>query len=99
MEDAAKITVAIIFAGLFLALVNGGWTGPNGALDWFKAKFLGQPPGSTPTATGGSLMPGVGTSLGTAAGTLSAPPPTASSSANRSRTAQHSGTNLGGFRP
>jgi hypothetical protein len=43
MERASKILLAIIAAGLLVALVKGGWTGHGGAQDWFKAKFLGQP--------------------------------------------------------
>lgn len=43
MEQAARIFLAIVFSGLLLALVTGGWTGHGGALDWFKAKFLGKP--------------------------------------------------------
>ena len=43
MERVAWIVLALIFSGLALALVNGGWTGKNGAKDWFNAKFLGKP--------------------------------------------------------
>ncbi len=35
--------LAVLGAGLLIGLVQGGWTGHGGALDWFKAKFLGQP--------------------------------------------------------
>lgn len=35
--------LAILFSGLLVALIKGGWTGAGGAKDWFKAKFLGQP--------------------------------------------------------
>jgi hypothetical protein len=39
----AWIVLALIFAGLLIALIKGGWTGPGGAKDWFSAKFLGRP--------------------------------------------------------
>ena len=43
MNQAAWIILAILFSGLLLALVRGGWTGPGGALDWFRVKFKGSP--------------------------------------------------------
>lgn len=43
MNQAAWITLAILFSGLLLALVRGGWTGPGGAQAWFRVKFKGQP--------------------------------------------------------
>lgn len=43
MEELSKILLAIIAAGILIALANGGWTGPGGVKDWWKAKFLGQP--------------------------------------------------------
>ncbi len=43
MDQVAWLILAVIFAGLLIALIQGGWTGKGGARDWFKAKFLGQP--------------------------------------------------------
>lgn len=43
MNQAAWIILAILFSGLLLGLVRGGWTGPGGAKQWFDAKFKGQP--------------------------------------------------------
>lgn len=43
MEQAAWIFLAILFSGLLIALIKGGWTGAGGASSWYKAKFLGQP--------------------------------------------------------
>lgn len=45
MNQAAWIILAVFFSGLMLSLVRGGWTGGGGALDWFRAKFKGQPHG------------------------------------------------------
>ena len=42
MEQVSWTLLALMFAGLFLALVTGGWTGPGGAKQWFSAKFLGK---------------------------------------------------------
>ncbi len=42
MDQLATLILLVIFSGLFIALVNGGWTGQGGGLAWFKAKFLGQ---------------------------------------------------------
>ena len=42
MDHAASLILLILFSGLFIALMKGGWTGQGGALSWFKAKFLGQ---------------------------------------------------------
>jgi hypothetical protein len=42
MDHAATLILLFLFAGLFIALIKGGWTGPGGATSWFKAKFLGQ---------------------------------------------------------
>jgi hypothetical protein len=51
MENLSRILLGVVFSGLLIALIQGGWTGHNGALQWYKAKFLGQPEsGSTPTA-------------------------------------------------
>jgi cell division protein FtsW (lipid II flippase) len=43
MNQAAWILLTILFAGLLLALVRGGWTGTGGAQSWFRVKFKGQP--------------------------------------------------------
>jgi hypothetical protein len=42
MDQLSSLLLLLIFAGLFIALIKGGWTGPGGAQAWFKAKFLGQ---------------------------------------------------------
>lgn len=42
MEKASTLILLVLFSGLFIALVKGGWTGKGGAQAWFKAKFLGQ---------------------------------------------------------
>ena len=42
MDQIAWIILAVLLAGLLIALVQGGWTGAGGAKAWFKAKFLGQ---------------------------------------------------------
>lgn len=42
MNQFAWIVLAVLFSGLLIGLVNGGWTGPGGARQWFKSKFLGQ---------------------------------------------------------
>jgi hypothetical protein len=42
--QVAWILLALLFSGLLIALAKGGWTGPGGARDWYKAKFLGQAP-------------------------------------------------------
>jgi hypothetical protein len=42
-DQLAWIILAFLASGLLIALAAGGWTGPNGARQWFKAKFLGQP--------------------------------------------------------
>lgn len=42
MNTAATILLLLLLAGLLASLAKGGWTGPGGAEDWFKAKFLGQ---------------------------------------------------------
>lgn len=42
MEQLSWIVLLLFAAGLLLALVNGGWTGPGGAKTWFDAKFLGK---------------------------------------------------------
>lgn len=43
MDHLSELILLVLFAGLFIALIKGGWTGPNGAQAWFKAKFLGRP--------------------------------------------------------
>jgi hypothetical protein len=43
MNQAAWVILAVLFSGLLIALAKGGWTGHGGALDWFRAKFKGQP--------------------------------------------------------
>jgi hypothetical protein len=43
MDHAASLILLVLFSGLIIALIKGGW-GQNGALGWFKAKFLGQTP-------------------------------------------------------
>jgi hypothetical protein len=43
VNELAWIVLAMLFSGLLIALATGGWTGTNGALDWFRAKFKGQP--------------------------------------------------------
>ena len=40
MEGVAQIVIGLIFIALFIQLVKRG---PGGAMDWFRAKFLGQP--------------------------------------------------------
>lgn len=42
MDQLSTLILLIIFSGLFIALVKGGWSGQGGAISWFKAKFLGQ---------------------------------------------------------
>jgi len=42
MDEIAGILLALLAAGLLIALVKGGWTGPGGAKAWFDAKFLGK---------------------------------------------------------
>lgn len=42
MDHVASLILLILFSGLLIALIKGGWTGQGGALSWFKAKFLGQ---------------------------------------------------------
>ncbi len=42
MEQVSWIILLIIFAGLLLAVINGGWTGQGGAKQWFQVKFLGK---------------------------------------------------------
>lgn len=39
----AWIILGLLFSGLLIALIKGGWTGAGGAQDWYRAKFLGQP--------------------------------------------------------
>lgn len=46
MDELAGVILAIIAAGLLLALIKGGWTGPGGVTDWLHAKFLGRPAGT-----------------------------------------------------
>lgn len=41
MEEVAKLLVLGVFIALFISLVKHG---PNGMRDWWRAKFLGQPP-------------------------------------------------------
>lgn len=43
MNQLAWIILALLASGLLLALTHGGWTGPGGAMDWYRAKFKGQP--------------------------------------------------------
>ena len=43
MDHLAELALMVIFAGLFIALINGGWNGPGGATAWFRAKFMGRP--------------------------------------------------------
>lgn len=42
MDHAATLILLVLFSGLLIALVKGGWSGQDGATTWFKAKFLGQ---------------------------------------------------------
>ena len=42
MDHAATLILLVLFSGLLIALIKGGWSGSGGALDWFKAKFFGQ---------------------------------------------------------
>jgi hypothetical protein len=42
VEQLAWILLTILFSGLLIALAAGGWTGPNGAQQWFRSKFKGQ---------------------------------------------------------
>jgi hypothetical protein len=43
VNQVAWLLLAVLFSGLLLALVGGGWTGSGGAKGWFRAKFKGQP--------------------------------------------------------
>jgi hypothetical protein len=43
VNQFAWIVLLVLFSGLLLALVRGGWTGPGGASAWFRTKFKGQP--------------------------------------------------------
>ena len=40
MEGVAKLAVGLIFVAIFIQLVKRG---PQGAREWYRAKFLGQP--------------------------------------------------------
>lgn len=43
MDELAVVLLGLIGAGLLIALINGGWTGPGGVTDWVSAKFRGKP--------------------------------------------------------
>lgn len=38
MEGVAKLVIGLIFIALFIQIIKRG---PGGAMDWFRAKFLG----------------------------------------------------------
>jgi hypothetical protein len=42
VNSFAKLILLVLFAGVFLALMKGGFTGPGGVVSWLKAKFMGR---------------------------------------------------------
>jgi hypothetical protein len=42
VEKLSWIILLLFAAGLVIAVIKGGWTGPGGGMAWFKTKFLGQ---------------------------------------------------------